>query len=555
MEPIRRPADSVGLTRVARVRRSGGRPGDGSEGSEAPAQDRVPTSDHDAQHAPPRRRVRAPIPEGGTAGNDTPTLADHWSVLRRRRRIVAAFVVLAVVVAGAWVWRTGPDYKAESSVVIRPIVSDAFAETRIEDVGAPTEAAIVGSTVVARIAARRLGLAPEDAESLRRHVHVVNPVGTLVLRITFSSGSRRRAQAGAQAFAEAYLEHRRASADRIRARGIARNGARLVQLERQLAGAIAAVNAAPIGSEERAAAEGNRDDILGRITAVNSASASLERVDTDPGQIIRPADRPRAPSGPSPLIVLVAAGFLGLVVGTAFAFLRDRTDPRISSRRSWSAITGIDPIAVVPLIPSSNPMPALTDPEGRAASALRRLRVAIWPQRGDGPRRIVVTSPTSSAAADAVAGNLALTLALAGWSTLLAWATSGTSDGVGDGGHGGLEGYAVAPAPEPVPGAMGVERLSLLSLPADPSRPGTLAERLAARLSALGGAYDVEIIAAPALLRAADAFEVSPLSDAMLVVVDVSEERREDLDASVDALDAIDAPLEGVVAYAVPKGW
>ena len=38
-------------------------------------------------------------------------------------------------------------------------------------------------------------------------------------------------------------------------------------------------------------------------------------------------------------------------------------------------------------------------------------------------------------------------------------------------------------------------------------------------------------------------------------VVDVAEERREDLAASVDALDAIAAPLEGIVAYAVPKGW
>lgn len=554
MEPIERPGSSVGLTRVARGRRAGDRPGDPTDGAARNGADRAPDA---GSGQPPtlRRRSRAPIADGPAAGDDAPTLADHWSVLRRRRRIVAVCVLIAVTLAAGWVWRTGPRYTAESSVVIRPIGSDAFAETRIEDVGAPTEAAIVGSTVVARIAARRLGLAPDDAASLRRRVDVANPVGTLVLRIMFSSGSPRRAQAGAQAFAEAYLEHRRASADRIRARGISRNGARLAQLERQLAGAIAAVNAAPIGSEERATAEGNRDDILGRITAVTAASASLERVDTDPGQIIRPADRPGTPSGPSPLVVLLAAGLLGLVVGAAFAFVRDRTDPRISSRRAWSAITGIDPIAVVPTIPTSSPMPALTDPEGRAASALRRLRVAIWPQRGDGPRRIVVTSPTSSESADAVAGNLALTLALAGWSTMLAWATSGDSPVTGDAGHGALEGYAVTPSPEPVTAAMGVDRLSLLALPADPSRPGTLAERLAARLDELGGTHDVEIIAAPALLRAADAFEVSPLSDAMLVVVDVSEERREDLDASVDALDAIDAPLEGVVAYAVPKGW
>ena len=402
-----------------------------------------------------------------------------------------------------------------------------------------------------RIAARRLGLEPAAAGALRTHVEVTNPVGTLVLRIAFTGSSPRRAQAGAQAFAEAYLEHRRASADRIRARGIARNGSRLSQLERDLAAALDAVNAAPAGTAVRATAEGNRDDILGRITAVTAASASLERVDTEPGQIIRPAERPSAPSGPSPILVLLAAGVLGLIVGATIAFVRDRMDPRISSRRAWRAVAGTDPLAVLPAIGSASPMPAVFDPDGRTAGAFRRLRVAVWPQRGDGPQRIVVTSPTASDAADAVAGNLALTLALAGWSTLLAWTVSPERTVAEGPGHGALDGYGVSASAEPTHGAMGVQRLSLLALPATPGRPGALTERL----DELAGAYDVEIVAAPALLRSSDAVEISPVSDAMLVVVDVAEERREDLAASVDALDAIAAPLEGIVAYAVPKGW
>lgn len=546
MEPIERPAGSARLTRVDRdatSRRGGDRPS-------APRNRSTGTGD--STSSAHRRGGGRPRPERSqTTIEDTPTLADHWSVLRRRRRIIAFCVVIAVAAAGALLWWSGPTYTGTSAVVIRPISSEAFQETRIEDVGASTEAAIVGSTVVAEIAARQLGLAATEASDLRSRVEVTNPVGTLVLRVAFTDPNPRAAQAGAQAFAEAYLENRRANADRIRSRGIARNGSRLAQLEEDLAAAIDAVNAAPAGSAARIAAEGTRDDILSRITAVTASSVSLERVDTDPGQIIRPAELPASPSGPSPVVVLLAAGVLGLIVGAAIAFLRDRMDPRISSRRAWRGVAGSDPLTVVPAIGAGEPLPALREADGRAAGALRRLRVAVWPQRGDGPRRIIVTSPTASAAADSVAGNLAITLALAGWSTLLAWTVDPERPGTEEAGQSALEGYGAPVSPEPTHGAMGIPQLSLLALPATSGRPGALAERL----EELAGTHDVEIIAAPALLRSADAVEVSPVSDAMLVVVDVAEERREDLAASLDALDAIAAPLEGVVAYAVPKGW
>ena len=249
---------------------------------------------------------------------------------------------LATLLAAGYLWWSGPTYTSQASVVIRPILTGAFDQSRIDDVGAGTEAKVLDSTVVAQAAAARLKKSPADAPTLLEHLTVDNPVGTLVLNISYEASSPAAAQAGAQAFAEAYLEHRRASADRIRARGIARNGSRLSQLERDLAAALDAVNAAPAGTAARATAEGNRDDILGRITAVTAASASLERVDTEPGQIIRPAERPSAPSGPSPILVLLAAGVLGLIVGATIAFVRDRMDPRISSRRAWRAVAGTD---------------------------------------------------------------------------------------------------------------------------------------------------------------------------------------------------------------------
>lgn len=509
-----------------------------------------------ARPAPPRPRVRPMSSDAfHVAAGDTPTLADHWSVLRRRRGIIAVCVLVALTVAALWMVVSPAKYTSTSTVVIRPIAADAFQDTRIEDVGAATEAAVVGSTVVADIVARRIGEPASDADRLRSRVEVTNPSGTLLLQIAFSASSARRAQIGAQAFADAYLEHRRSTADGVRDRALASNATRRDELELEFAAAIVAVNSAPSGTAARTAAEVARDGIATRIADLNAQAAVLEGVVTDPGQVIRPAGLPSAPSGPPMLIVLVAAAFLGAVIGVALAYVRDRTDPRIPTRRAMTAITGLEPLAIVPAFAANDVTPALSDPEGRVAGALRRLRVSVWPQRGDGPRRLVVTSPTSPGAADQLAGNLALTLALAGWSTLLAWTTGVDGGGASVTDHRGLDPYGADPDGHPVHGALGVDGLTLLALPVAAGRSGTSAERLAERLDAMGAAFDVEIIVAPALLRAADGFESSPLSDAMLVVVDVADERREDLAASVDALEAIGAPLEGIVASSVPKGW
>jgi len=556
MAPSERPTNPPRFVRVSGRPRAGAasaRDAAAIEGADAPAED-APSTAGSPVRRPSTRGARGMASDAFQVPADAPTLADHWSVLRRRRGLIAICTLVAVTLAAVWMWVRPPGYTAESTVVIRPIAADAFQDTRIEDVGAPTEAIVVGSTVVAEIAARRIGEPASAADRLRAHVTATNPAGTLLLRIAFSGDSARFAQVGSQAFAEAYLEYRRATADGVRDRALARIAARRAVLDTQLAAAIRQVNSTPAGSEARTAAEVARDGLASRIGNVNAEAAALDAVVTDPGQIIRPASLPSAPSGPPIVVILVAAAVLGALLGAVLALVRDRTDPHISSRRAMTAVIGIEPLAMVPAIGAPNTMPALSDPEGRVAGALRRLRVSVWPQRGDGPSRIVVASPSSEAAADVVAGNLALTLALAGWSTLLAWSESGDG-GAGTLRHTDLARYGADPAGRLVHGAMGVDGLSLLSLPFRSGRAATASEQLAARLDDLSGGYDVEIIVAESLMRSADAFEASPLSDAMIVVVDVAGERREDLAASVEALDAIGAPLEGFVAYAAPKGW
>lgn len=541
MDPNETPTSRARFARVSARPRATGEAGGASASS-------GPTGSDDGRSSSPAP-VRGMHDAARPVRDGTPTLADHWSVLRRRRNVIAICTLVAVTLAGLWIVMTPATYTSEATVVIRPIASDAFQDTRIEDVGAPTEAVVVGSTVVADIAARRLNLAAAEADGLRKHVSVTNPAGTLLLRISFTASSAAKARAGAQAFAEAYLEHRRASADGIRDRALARNATRRTDLERQLAAANAAVAATQAGTEARTVAEVTRDGISTRIADIDAAAAALESVVTDPGQVIRPASLPTAASGPPAAAVLLAAAVLGLFGGVVVALLRERTDRRIPSRRTLAAIAGVDPLVEVPAF-AGDAMAAVADPQGPAAGAFRRLRVAVWPQRGDGPRRIVVTSPTSTDAADVVAGNLAITLARAGWSTLLAWTVP---DDPAAPPRAGLVPFGAEPTGRPLRAKVGADGLSVLVLPVAEGAGAAAAERLAERLD--GYAYDVEIVVAPALVRAPDAIEASPLSDAVLLVVDIAEEHRVDLDASLEALDSVGAPVEGVVAYAVPKGW
>ena len=128
----------------------------------------------------------------------------------------------------------GATYTSNASLVIRSIQSDPFGETRIEDVGANTQAKVLDSTVVANTVAKRLKL-DRDAKDLVNRLTVENPIGTLILNITFSASTPERARDGAQAFAQAYLDYRaqRRRADQeadARAADRAGDGARTASL-------------------------------------------------------------------------------------------------------------------------------------------------------------------------------------------------------------------------------------------------------------------------------------------------------------------------------------
>ena len=487
----------------------------------------------------------------------TATLSDYAAILRRRWRVVALCTAAGIALGGLWVLRSGTQYTSKASVVIRPIQSDPFVTPRIEDVGADTQAKILASTVVARRAAKILDTG-QSPEQLLGHLDVTNPLGTLALNVSYTAKTPGAARDGAQAFAQAYLDERKAGAEDTKQRQLDRNAAQREVLASQLNEVINTIRATVPGSDERATAEARRDVINSQLAQLEQSAATVQAVDTDPGQIIRPADLPSSPSGPPRLVTTFAAGVLGAIVGVGIALVRERTDRHIRSHEELVALIGREAIAEIPVPHATRgaALAATAAPSGREAAAYRSLRVRIWPRPGTGPERLLVTSVKESVAAEEVAANLAVTLADAGWSTLLAWA-----------GHSNLVSLfdvEAVPNMEVIVGERPIERellrlrdvdrLTLLpALGAQGSGRTAVATRTAeARLEQLERRFDAEILVGAPLLRSAESLELCPLVDRTLLVFDPRASTGAELEQALELLAGVGSQVLGVVPYHAP---
>ena len=494
--------------------------------------------------------------------DDTVTLTDYWTVIRRRRRLIVACVATGAFLAASWTLLSPAAYTAHASVVIRQIQSDPFATSRIEDVGASTEQNVMASTVVASRVAKRLR--ETDPLELVHHLSVDNPPGTLVLDLTFTADSASAARAGAQAFATSYLAYRAETADLVKTRKRAQIDTQLAAIKSELDGVISTINGNPANSAARSSAEARRGELGSRISDLETARSEVDVLDTTPGEVIRPAEAPSAPDGPGTMLTLVGGSALGLLGGIALALFRDRTDPHVLDHRDLVDLLDDEPIGEIPgarrtTAPSTSPsiapgVVAVYDPTSVAAGEYRRLRARVWPERTTGPRRVLVVTPTSGPDADEVAANLAVIVAATGWSVVLAWLERAEPATC----------FSFSPATAAVapPGSPLVQRLiepaelpNLALLPGlglgDGANPVEVAEDCLAEIDAF---VDVQIVAGEPILSSPQAVELAPLVDGVIVAFNQRTTARADLARALETL-GTSAKVIGVVAIGVPSRW
>jgi polysaccharide biosynthesis transport protein len=141
-------------------------------------------------------------------------------------------------------------------------------------------------------------------------------------------------------------------------------------------------------------------------------------------QIIDPAEVPRQPSAPRPVLVLALALMLGLPLGLCAAFGIEYMDSRIKSPEELRARLGVNFLGFAPKVRGVSSRASLTvtaeNMPTEFAEAVRAIRANVFLAiQRQGPKSLVVTSTRPGEGKTVLATNLAIALAHAGLRVLL----------------------------------------------------------------------------------------------------------------------------------------
>jgi uncharacterized protein involved in exopolysaccharide biosynthesis len=159
-------------------------------------------------------------------------------VLRRiaRRWRVVLMTMLLAVAGAALVSKVWPvDYEATSIITVSPTTSNPLATSggSTQQVNIETERVVAGSPEVAVRAVELMPSAPSP-ELARDSVRVTVPEDSQALEITYTAGGPLVAADGANAFAQAYLGYRQATAQEAAASLSRSIEGRIEELQEQL---------------------------------------------------------------------------------------------------------------------------------------------------------------------------------------------------------------------------------------------------------------------------------------------------------------------------------
>ncbi|HEX5914127.1 MAG TPA: Wzz/FepE/Etk N-terminal domain-containing protein, partial [Rubrobacter sp.] len=208
-------------------------------------------------------------------------LRRYLLVVRNQKWLILAVAGLVTGGAILYVFLAQHDYEATAQIVVPPIVIETGPQ-ETEGLSLETEAAIVRSTQVARLAREQMGTSV-PSQALLAHVSVSIPPDTESLVISYSDPDPETAQRGANAFARAFLEVREDGAEAEVARLSESYRAEISALEDDLAEVAATMAANPPFSAAWSEAHALRFLIREDISGIRARLSLLRQVDTDPG--------------------------------------------------------------------------------------------------------------------------------------------------------------------------------------------------------------------------------------------------------------------------------
>ena len=490
-------------------------------------------------------------------------MGDYLSVLRRRKLLIAAFTLLGLGMALFYSMAIAtPIYTSNAQVLVRPVLNDPFdassaSADKVLNMG--TERELVKSDTVAMTVKEKLNIT-DSISSLHRRLGTQVLGSTQILNISFSASSKLRAQQGAQAFAESYLELKRELASKQRDRRQASIETALRPVADQIIEAQRALASAAPSSSAQAEADARLKALHDQASPYLNDLATVRSIDPEVGgAMVSPADSPTRASSPRPKFNALLGAFFGFFIGLLLAFFRDRVDGRLRGRADLEDSLRAPVLATVPrtrrngrAVPTLVTMQHPNSPASEAYRALRT-RMLVMAERRE-MKTVMVASPSGEDGKTAIAANLAVSLAQVGKRVVLLSADlrkSMVHQYFGLDNERGLSNVLAGEMPpwEAVQEPAGMERLWVFGSGPTPSQPTELlqSDLMKELLAERRKVADFVIIEAPPALDTADCLALAPLVDGILLVADAKHTSRDEVALVREQFDQVGGQVVGSV--------
>ena len=470
-------------------------------------------------------------------------LREFLAVVWRRAWWILVPTIVGVVIALTVSMRQTPIYISSAEVLVLPL--------RDPSTRAPLPIVIENELRIAQsVAVRNVAedLVSNDEGTLAP-VSVDNPPETETLVFEAASPDPSLASESADAYADAYLQFRAESQIEAVETAIGDLEVVIAGLNEELAEARAADDSA------------QTEALLLQIGPLQAELRQLELLrSTRVGEVLAPAVVPDSPSSPNHVKAVLLGGIVGLLVGLALAFLRERLDPRVRGRDDLEQVADAPLLATIPYV--RKPLRKVwsgvrADP--LIAEAFRALRARILFAASQRPlRTVLITSPLQGDGKTTTAASLGIALSEAGKNIVLIdadlhnrslGAYFGVADGVGL--------TEVLAQPARLPEALqptGIDDLSLIPSSSDTftTPPGGFAvTAMNEVIEQVSGGVDLMILDSTPVLSVSDALELAPAMDGVLMVVDVGKSSRSEVEDTALQLRSVGAQILGLVATKV----
>lgn len=327
--------------------------------------------------------------------------------IRRRWPLIIAAVVVAVAGMFAATYNRSAEYVATSKVLLSPLPGNSLSPDSVSSgqqitIAMQTEAGMVAAPAVnSLVAAGKNPSLAADTTAVSASV----PPNTEIIEISYRADNAADARAGANAYAESFLEFRQG-------RAAAYQSHQSDLLKDQIAGLekdLKKWTSAATGDNPDPEASARVQLVATQLATLRSSLGDVGLVSTSGGTVVTEASTPSSPAGLSPWMLLAGAGVLGLLIGLALAMWREHADDTVHIGRTLRVEARV--LTHLPLRQSKSGID--TFEARKAAGGLRSILVSTTER----PAVINVSSLGSDRAVVHSVADLATSLGEAGYRT------------------------------------------------------------------------------------------------------------------------------------------